>query len=199
MKNTGTILGAVALAAVSVLYVLHFAGPKTGSNNIDKSKTDSHTHGQIAYFDMDSVEQHYQFIKDARDEIKKAEESISGELNGMKKGYMGRVQQLQSQAPTMSQQDGERAQAEINQMQVNLQQREAKLTQELQEKQFKMMKDINEKIADFLKGYNADRKYAYIISRSPGDFVYYADSAFNITKDVIEGLNKTYKAQTPKK
>ncbi len=199
MKNTGTILGGIALAAVAVLYVLHFTGAKSGGSNSDSPKSSSHTHGHVAYFEMDSVEQHYQFIKDARDEIKKAEESISGELNGMKKGYMGRVQQLQSQAPTMSQQDGERAQAEINQMQVNLQQREAKLTQELQEKQFKMMKDINDKIAVFLKGYNADKRYAYIISRSPGDFVYYADSAFNITKDVIEGLNKTYKEQAPKK
>ncbi|MCU0333657.1 MAG: OmpH family outer membrane protein [Chitinophagaceae bacterium] len=199
MKNTGTILGGISLAAVAVLYVLHFSGPKSASKGADSPKTNGHTPGQIAYFEMDSVEQHYQFIKDARDEIKKAEENISGELNGMKKGYMGRVQQLQSQAPSMSQQDGERAQAEINQMQVNLQQREAKLTQELQEKQFKMMKDINEKIAAFLKGYNADKRFAYIISRSPGDFVYYADSAFNITKDVIDGLNKTYKETAPKK
>lgn len=187
------------MAAVAVLYVLHFTGAKSDCGDAALPKASNHTHGQVAYFEMDSVEQHYQFIKDAREELKKAEERMSGELNGMKKGYMGRVQQLQSQAPTMSQQDGERAQAEINQMQLNLQQREAKLAQELQEKQFKMMKEINDKIALFLQEYNADKRYAYIISRSPGDFVYYADSAFNITKDVIEGLNKSYKGQAPKK
>ncbi|QGW29031.1 hypothetical protein GLV81_13800 [Phnomibacter ginsenosidimutans] len=120
---------------------------------------------------------------------------MSTELGGLKKNYMGRIQQLQAKAPTMSQQEGEAAQAEINQMQMTLQQREAQLTQNLQEKQFKKMKEINDKIAEFLKSYNSSKKFAYIISRSPGDFVYFADSTYNITDDVIKGLNATYKPQ----
>jgi outer membrane protein len=106
---------------------------------------------------------------------------------------MGRIQQLQSKAATMSQQEGEAAQAEINQMQVSLQQREAKLTQDLQEKQFKMLKEINEKMTEYLKGFNEKKKFAYIISRSPGDFIYFADSAYNITNELIKGLNEAYK------
>lgn len=194
MKNTGTILGGLSLAGVIALFILQLNGKKGGQQQASANKaSDSHTHGQIGYFEMDSVEQHYEYIKNARQQLKKEEDNISAELAGMKKNYMSRIQQLQSKANTMSQEEGSAAQAEINQMQVNYQQKEAKLTQDLQEKQFKMLKEINDKIAEYLKGYNQDKKFAYIISRSPGDFVYFADSAFNITAEIIKGLNAGYK------
>ncbi|MCC6762395.1 OmpH family outer membrane protein [Phnomibacter sp. MR] len=194
MKNVSTILSILSLAGVAGLFVMQFAGGSSTSKSANAAaKTDSHTHGQVGYFEMDSIEQHYAFVKNVRDQLKKDEDNITAELGGMKKNYMGRIQQLQAKAPTMSQQEGEAAQAEINQMQMTLQQREAKLTQDLQEKQFKMMKEINDKIADFLKTFNANKKYAYIISRSPGDFVYFADSTYNITDEVIKGLNAAYK------
>lgn len=196
MKNISTILSIVALAGVAGLFVMHFNNGQSSAKSAGtNAQTDSHTHGQIGYFEMDSVEQHYNYIKAVREQLKKDEDNISAELGGLKKNYMGRIQQLQAKAPTMSQQEGEAAQAEINQMQMTLQQREAQLTQNLQEKQFKKMKEINDKIAEFLKTYNGNKKFAYIISRSPGDFVYFADSAYNITDDVIKGLNATYTPQ----
>lgn len=193
MKNLSTILSGAALAGVAVLFFLHFSDRSSSNVSKPTSKTESHTHGQIAYFDMDSVEQHYDFVKQVREELKKQENNISNELNNMRKGYMGRIQQLQSKAPGMSQQEGEAAQAEINQMQVNLQQQEAKLTKELQDKQFKMMQEINEKITSYLKQYNNGKNYSYIISRSPGDFIYLTDTAFNITNELIKGLNEQHK------
>jgi len=194
MKNLSLILSSLALAGVAILLFLRFKESGNGEKKIGIStKSEGHTHGQIGYFEMDSLEQHYDYIKEVRSQLKRQEDEINAELNGMKKSYMGRIQQLQQKASTMSQQEGESAQAEINQMQMNLQQQEAKLSQELQEKQFKMMQEINNKIAEFLKGYNENKHFAYIISHSPGDFVYYSDSAFNITTDLIKGLNSSYK------
>lgn len=193
MKNISNIMSGAALAGVAVLFFLHFSHRSNSNVAKPAAKTESHTHGQIAYFDMDSVEQHYDFVKQVREELKKQENNISNELNNMRKGYMGRIQQLQAKAPGMSQQEGEAAQAEINQMQVNLQQQEAKLTKELQDKQFKMMQEINEKITSYLKEYNNGKSFSYIISRSPGDFIYLTDTAFNITNDLIKGLNEKHK------
>ncbi|HSC53446.1 MAG TPA: OmpH family outer membrane protein [Phnomibacter sp.] len=194
MKNVSTILGGLSLAGVIALFFLHFSGSKSPKpNTAGASAAVSIPHGPIAYFEMDSIEQKYDYVKTVRDQLKREENNISSELGNMKKSYMGRIQQLQAKAATMSQQEGEAAQAEINQMQMNLQQKEAKLTQELQEKQFKMLKEINEKIVEYLKGFNENKKYAYIISRSPGDFVYFADSAYNITNELIKGLNAAYK------
>ena len=39
---------------------------------------------------------------------------------------------------------------------------------------------------------NKDKKYAMVLAKS-GDNILYADGAYNITNDVIKGLNKAYK------
>ena len=199
MKNVNTVLNVVSLVAIAVLFFLLFkqSSNTTGSGNTKKDSAvkTSNTPG-IAYFEMDSVERQYNYIKDVQEQLKGRQLAITNDLNATKKSYMGRIQQLQSKAATMSQQEGESAQAEINQMQGELQQKEARLSQELQEQQFKLMQDINKKIEDYLQTYNKDKKYAYILSHSAGDFIYFKDSSNNITSDIIKGLNEGYK-KTP--
>ena len=196
MKNMNAILHAVSLVAIAILFFLFFkqGSPSANGQKAKNEAVSGHGHGlTIAYFEMDTVERNYNYIKDVQEQLKGRQQSISSELNNTKKQYMGRIQQLQNKASTMSQQEGESAQAEINQMQVDLQQKEARLNQELQEQQFKLMQDINKKIEDFLGTYNKDKKYTYIFSHSPGDFMYFKDSLNNITNEIVKGLNETYK------
>lgn len=195
MKNVNTALHVVSLVAIAALFFIVMK-KDNGSSSLSHRGNDaaaSKNNIAIAYFEMDSVEHNYRYIKDVQDQLKGRQQAIANDLNNTKKQYMGRIQQLQSKAATMSQQEGESAQAEINQMQTDLQQKEARLNQELQEQQFKLMQDINKKIEDFLTTYNKDRKYSYILSHSPGDFMYFKDSSNNITNDIINGLNAGYK------
>lgn len=196
MKNINAILHVVSLVAIAVLFFLYLK-PSSPAGKSHKAKNDSTNVSSrelaLAYFEMDTVEHNYKYIKDVQDQLKGRQQAITNELNTTKKQYMGRIQQLQSKAPTMSQQEGESAQAEINQMEVELRQKEARLNQELQEQQFKLMQDINKKIEEFLETYNKDKKYAYIFSHSPGDFMYYKDSLNDITNEILKGLNDTYK------
>lgn len=199
MKNINLILNIILLGAVGTLYFLFFKNnnnKKNIHNTLDNASFQP-VAGSIAYFNMDSLEKHYEYIKDVKTQLKTKEQSISDELNGLKKGYMGRIEQLQAKAQTMSQQEGQAAQEEINQMQQSLQQKEAMLTQSLQDQQFKMMQDVNKKIEDYLKEYNQKRKFSFIFSHQPGDFIYYKDSLYNITDDIVSGLNSDYK-KTPK-
>ncbi len=195
MKNFNNIALAVLALAVGVLYFLHFGanpGKKKGATAPGSDSTGTSVAGRIAYFEMDSLEQQYLYIKEVQSKLKQREQVMTAELQGMRNGYMGRIQQLQSKASTMSQQEGESAQAEINQMERTLQQKEGKMAQELQEEQFKLMQDINKKIEEYLAEYNASKGYAYIISRQAGDFIYYKDSTFDITDDLVRGLNDKY-------
>ena len=56
------------------------------------------------------------------------------------------------------------------------------------------MKDVKTKIENFLKEYNKTKNYSYIVSYEQGLF-YYKDTAYNITSDVIRGLNEMYKSK----
>jgi outer membrane protein len=52
--------------------------------------------------------------------------------------------------------------------------------------------DIKSKIESFLKEFNKDKKYSYIVSYEQGLF-YFKDSTYDITADVLRGLNETYR------
>lgn len=208
MKNFNNIALAVLALAVAVLFFLQFKGNSGKKPGMAAAANDSSgvtPAGRIAYFEMDSIEQKYLYIKEVQSKLKQREQVMTAELQGMRTGYMGRIQQLQQKASTMSQQEGEAAQAEINQMERTLQQKEAKLAQELQEEQFKLMQDINKKIEEYLTEFNAERGFAYIISKQAGDFIYFRDTTLNITADLVTGLNEKYntdkggKKEEPKK
>ena len=91
----------------------------------------------------------------------------------------------------MNAQEQEAAMKEINQMQQDLQVKKQELDNSLYNSNAKMKEDILTKIQNFLKEYNKDGRYAYILSYEPG-FMFYRDSTLNITSDVIKGLNDLY-------
>jgi outer membrane protein len=87
------------------------------------------------------------------------------------------------------------AQQELQQTEESIKNRKSKLEQEYNDFYMRRQNDIKSKIEAFIKEYNKDGKYTYVVSDDPGLF-YFKDARYNITKDVIEGLNK---AHPPKK
>jgi outer membrane protein len=56
------------------------------------------------------------------------------------------------------------------------------------------MEELRNKMNDFLEEYNKKAKYSFIFSYSAGmNVLFYKDSAYNITAEVVEGLNQSYK------
>ena len=78
------------------------------------------------------------------------------------------------------------------QKQKRIQDREQAMGLEMQDATFKKMQDVNKRIEDFLKQFNADKGYSYILAYQPGT-IYYKDPRFDITNEVITGLNELYK------
>ena len=52
---------------------------------------------------------------------------------------------------------------------------------------------LRKQIEEYLTTYNKDKGYAYIFSYEPG-FIFYKDSIYDITMDVVTGLNEKYKS-----
>jgi outer membrane protein len=112
----------------------------------------------------------------------------------MEKEYRNQATKYQSQAPTMNQTQSEMAQRHMMQMQQNMQNRRQEIEQGYQDFKMRKQKEVNERIEAYLKEYNASRKFSYIVSYEPGLF-YYKDTSFNITGDLIKGLNDAYKTK----
>jgi len=131
-------------------------------------------------------------VKDVKAEISKKEDAMNTELDNLDKSYRDKVNGYQQQAQTMNQTQSEMATQDVMHLQESIKSRKATLDQEYNDLVMRRMKDVKVKIEDFLKTYNADKRYSYIVSYEQGLF-YYKDSAYNITADVITGLNDIYK------
>jgi len=195
MKNGLLVLNVVLVILVGVLFYLHFTGNKTPATVAVKSKTTTENASgplRIAYFEMDSIENSFAMVKDVKNELGKKEDAVNNELAGLEKKYRNKVAEYQSQGQTMTQVQSEMAQKDVMQMQQTMQSRKQSLDQEYQDYYMRKMKDVKTKIEEFLKQYNAQKGFSYIFAYDPGLF-YYRDTAFNITPDVIKGLNEGYK------
>ena len=198
MRNISTILSIIALALTGVLFYLHF----THTEKLKQVSVAANKGGQngfkIAYFDIDSLQSNYTFYKDALEEMKGKESAANTELQDIKARFQRRIQQLQEKGPTMSQAEGEAAQREVAKMEQDYRKREAQLQESLQNQQMDMTKLMRKQIEDYLAEYNKQKGYAYIFSYEPGFIMYYKDSLYDITSDLVQGLNNKYKSTKKK-
>jgi outer membrane protein len=194
MKHFSLILNVVLLVLVGYLYFDKFSSSskKTVAANTQKCKDSSTHHGnKVAYIDLDSLQSSYEYYKLLKDDFEKKQAASNNEVADLQRRYQARAMQLQQKGATMNQQEQEAAMKEINQMQQGLQAKKQELDNALYNANSKMKEDILTRIQNFLKVYNSDGRYDYVFSYEPG-FMFYKDSALNITSDVINGLNELY-------
>jgi outer membrane protein len=199
MKNVSTLLSLLALIGVGVLFYLYFSQEKKLEKPVAKAVDHADGDFRIAYFDIDSLQDKYDYFKDASVEIKAKESSVNSQLNALQDSYQKRTKELQEKGPTMTQAEVEAAQREYAQMQQKYNQRQMALEQDLKKHQIELMTTVRNKIETFLKEYNKDKGYAFILSYEPGFMLYYKDSVYDITNDVISGLNVEYGKEKEKK
>lgn len=195
MKNVLLIVNVVLILLIGFLYVKVYsketAQPVKSGLALDKQDSLS-GNGKIAYIDLDSLQAHYSYYQKIKTDFEKKQTSANNEITSMQKRFQNRTGQLQQQAATMTPDQQEKAMREINKMQQDFQSRQESLDKELFDYNTKMKDDILNRIEEYLKEYNKDGRYSYIFSYEPG-FMFYRDTALNITQDVVNGLNAAEK------
>lgn len=195
MKN-GLLIWNVLLTLVSgFLLFSHFSGGKSGAKkNGSKNGGDTASASlsfRMAYFELDSVEANYKYVQDVKSEIARKEENFNNEMKRLDQVYKNKYDELVKNGFS-SQADQDNAQATLNQLAEKLKAQKQGLETDLQNFVVKSNLEVKKEIEKFIKNYNTPQKYTYILSYEPG-FLYYMDTTLNITKDVIKGLNNTYK------
>ncbi|HBN46676.1 MAG TPA: hypothetical protein DD401_03345, partial [Prevotella sp.] len=69
-----------------------------------------------------------------------------------------------------------------------------RLSAEFQTETENFNKALHDSLQHYLAVYNKDKKYSLIFSKQ-GDNLLYADKAYDITNEVVAGLNKAYKSK----
>jgi outer membrane protein len=140
------------------------------------------------------VAAHFEMVKEVKAELTKKEEEINRQIDGELKRYQQRFFYYQNQARDgkLSQAQQDSAGIELKKMDDDLKLLKDQKDQEYNSFMARKQNEIKMKIENFLKDYNKTHNYSYIVSYEQGLF-YFKDTAFNITDDVIRGLNESYK------
>ncbi|MBR5577026.1 MAG: OmpH family outer membrane protein [Bacteroidaceae bacterium] len=151
---------------------------------------------RIAYVELDSLMSQYQLYKDYEGVLTRKGADIQNTLEQ-------RQRRLESSAAAMQRKyenngfqtrdELENAQRNLQQQEVELQQLAAKLNSEFNEEQARINQEARDSIQNFLKIYNQTKKYDYVMIKA-GDNLLIANPKYNITKDIVTGLNKRYNA-----
>ena len=220
MKNNfNTILLALLFVAVVVLYILHFTANRSNDVNICTytEKTDTtvataadttaeavtetsdttavHPASDIAYVNIDTLIEKYQYAKDLSAQMQKKETAARNQLNAKGKklqdDYMKAQERMQK--GLMSESEARTESENLAKQQQELQKLEQDLTKQMIAQQTKLNNQLRMRVQNFLKQYNKDKKYKIILSNQGTDNVLYAEGYLNITREVISELNKEYK------
>ena len=190
MKSISWIVNGVLAVAVIVLFVLHF------STNSTPTKASINDKGgvQIAYFEIDSIQNSYEFFKEVKSSLQVKDMENTKQLTNLKNEYIAKYQELQKNAQFLSQAEVASRQQDLVKAEKNYTAKEQQLSQELQEESFKRLQEVKKKIEVFLANYNKNKEFAFILS-SNADLMYYKDTTYDITADIIKGLNADYKSK----
>ncbi len=186
----------VAFAAIAMVSCNNQA-PK-----VDEKPTEQNapTELKLAFVEVDSIMTQYTFCKEKSADLEKKGNNIQNTLAQKQQALQNAAVKFQQdiQANKYTQQQAEAVQAGLQKQNNDLQALNQRLTAEFQAETEKFNEELRKNIQAYLAEYNKDKKYSIIFSKQ-GDNILYADKAYDITKEVVAGLNKAYKAAPVKK
>lgn len=204
MKSISATLNILLILAVAGLYYLHFAGQKPQVDAPVKSappivapKMELKT-SNIVYVNSDSLMDNYELVKDVKKELEKeraaAEKQFTSEYRALEAEY----NDLKSKAATLTEEQGMAKQQELAMKEQKLTDYRDELNEKLSLNEMKKTQKIQEEIEAYLKANYSGTNYTYILGHTKGGGILYSNASLDITKEVLDGLNNTYKAQHKK-
>lgn len=204
MKNSYSyLLSGVLAVALIVLYVLHFTSKPSEKDASGKNFTafanDSSATLPIAYVNVDSLLLNYNFAKDLNEALMRKEESSRASLTQKQRQLQVAAEDFERKrqnnaflTPERGQQEAQR----IMKMQQDYEQMAQRLNQEFMLERNKLNMEMEDTIKVRLKEFNKTRGYQLILSNTGTANILLADEKYDVTKAVIEFLNKKYGPQT---
>lgn len=197
MNKTSIIVESILAIAVVVLFVLHFTQPKAQQVvTADGEMVASQENLPVAYLNLDSLLANYAFAQEAQEKLMSKQEDARLKMNTKMRTFQSEYEDFQRKLNNNAFLSRERAESEANRLQKKqdeLQELEAKLTNEIMIENQNLNMQLRDSLDNYLKIFNADGKYQIIFANTASDNVLLAQPGYDITNEVVDGLNARYK------
>jgi outer membrane protein len=192
VKNISIALNIVLLIAVVVLYILHFSNKNTHSG---PSKSGLSEEGlSVAYVNSDSLIKNFNLYEDLKKSFEEKRTRMETDYASKARSLEGEIASFQKSAQMMTPGEIKAREENLMMKRQGLMQYQEQLSQQLMQDEMQLNDSLYNKITQYIRSYSRD-KYDMVFGYSKGAGILYAQDSLEITKDILNGLNK----QHPKK
>ncbi|MFZ5973039.1 MAG: OmpH family outer membrane protein [Bacteroidota bacterium] len=194
MKNLSLALNAVLLVAVAVLYYLHFSGSSGPSSSSASAAGAADL--KVAYINADTVLKYYDYFKVNRERLESKGKKLDQDLRTRAEALQRDIESYQRNISNLTIGQAKAIEEDLGKKQQNLRMYQESLSQELMVEESKMNQELYSKVTTFLKKFGQERGLQMVLKFDPSSDLLYGGDSLDITREVIEGLNMDFKAET---
>ena len=190
MNKIQIVINVILVAAVATLFGLVLAGKKPASAEVTVNNPSEVM--PVAYLNVDSLLANYTFAQEASEKLMAKQEDARVKMNTKLRTFQNEVADFQRKLENngfLSRERAEQAQQKLAKKEQELQELEAKLTQDIMLENQKLNVQLADSLTNYLKEFNADGRYHVILSNTAKDNVLMAAEQYDITDEVVAGLN----------
>lgn len=149
----------------------------------------------LAYINGDSLNANYKFIKDR---TKALEQKYRAADERVRKEYQRRQQEVQelvayAQSKKLPDDEARVVEETLARLQMEMEDIQQRESDNVMQKEMEMQKELVERVQKFLEGYTKEKGIDYVVNyQSSTQFILYGNKAYDITADVLNGLNAQY-------
>ena len=167
MNKIQIVINVILVAAVATLFGIVLAGKKSATSEIATVSPSEVM--PVAYLNVDSLLANYTFAQDASDKLISKQEDARLKMNTKLRTFQNEVAEFQRKLENnafISRESAEKQQQKLAKKEQELQELEAKLTQDIMIENQKLNQQLADSLTNFLKEFNADGRYHVILSNT---------------------------------
>lgn len=165
-----------------------------GSTAIEEDSTAS-TALRVAYINNDTLIAGYAYQQELRESLENQARLLDADLQKRTKVFEENYTLLEQEAPNMSPEELQYAQADLMQRQQELIQYRDARAQELAEEEARLTNELLDDLNAVLKELKKEQGIDFIFSLSPTSSLLMANDRYDMTQQVVSRLNENYAAR----
>ena len=190
MNKIQIVINVILVAAIAALFALFYGNKKDVVETVAVSTCSEVM--PVAYLNVDSLLANYTFAQEASERLMSKQEDARVKMNTKLRTFQNEVADFQRKLENnafLSRERAEQEQQRLAKKEQELQELEAKLTQDIMLENQKLNVQLADSLTNYLKEFNADGRYHIILSNTAKDNVLMATEQYDITDEVVAGLN----------
>ncbi|MBP6976862.1 MAG: OmpH family outer membrane protein [Bacteroidales bacterium] len=188
------LLNAILLLALAVLYVLFFTERKAPGGVDSKQGVISGSEVRVGYVDSDSILTHYTLAIEKSKELEIKGKNLETQLKSRQDQYEKDAAYFQDQVSQnkLSEQSAQYIYNQLMEEQQKIYEMQNQFAAELADLEQQVNLMLLDSVTNFLERYNRVLNFDYILGDNPGSNLLLKNPKYNITDQVIQGLNHEY-------